>query len=409
MPQMGESLAEGTVVKWHKQVGEKVRRDEPLFEISTDKVDTEIPSPGEGFLVEVLVVEGETVPVNTVVCRLGDTPTGGGRSGKNGAPGEARPQEDGTPAATTNPSVGGGAPLAETIATSPLTSLERRIREKSSPLVRRLAREQGVELASVAGTGASGRVTKEDLFRHVEKRDLGGPEEPGDRTEPMSIMRKNIAEHMLRSRRTSAHASTIHEVDMSAADGRRKSLQERSTPGGKTRFTFLPFVLRAVARTLGKFDSLNATIEGDIIRYHSRVHLGVAVALDDGLLVPVIHDAHEKSVAELARILSDLAERARTKKLRPEEVQGGTFTVTSPGRFGGLIGTPILHQPQTGILYLGAVQKRPVVLPETDAIAVRPMAYLSLSFDHRLVDGAVADSFMSSVRSCLETEVDSWT
>jgi 2-oxoglutarate dehydrogenase E2 component (dihydrolipoamide succinyltransferase) len=260
----------------------------------------------------------------------------------------------------------------------------------------------------VEGSGTSGRVTKEDLLRHINRRQAAASHgavptaTPEDRLEPMSVMRARIAEHMIASRRTSAHVSTIFEVDMTAIEARRASLLGKFEAEHGVKLTYLPFIIEAVAAKLQRFPLLNASVEGNNVRFHGKVNIGVAVALDDGLIVPVIRDADAKDLLELARAVVDLAGRARSKKLHPDEVQGGTFTITNPGVFGSLIGTPIIHQPQVGILCVGAIKRRPVVLPETDAIAIRSMAYLSLSFDHRLIDGAVADRFMAEVVAALE-------
>jgi 2-oxoglutarate dehydrogenase E2 component (dihydrolipoamide succinyltransferase) len=400
MPQMGESIAEGTLVKWHKRVGDRVKRDEPLFEISTDKVDTEVPSETDGYLTQVLVKEGETVPVQTVVCVLGDAPPGGGSL-------------DPLPAATATRAEPARSPPAnrraesERIAAPPTGD---RLREKSSPLVRRLAAEHGVDIARLQGSGASGRVTRDDILRHIESRGTqSGPRQPAapeapseDRVEPMSVMRQRIAEHMVSSRRTSAHVTSVFEVDMSAVRALKDSVAKEFEERHRARITYLPFIISAAAVGLRRFPALNASIEGKNVRYHARVSIGVAVALDQGLIVPVIADADTRGILDLTRSVNDLARRAREKQLKPEEVQGGTFTITNPGVFGSMIGTPIINQPQVGILCVGAVTKRAVVLPDTDAIAIRSMAFLSLTFDHRLVDGATADRFLSDVKSTLE-------
>lgn len=400
MPQMGESIAEGTVVKWHKKVGDRVKRDETLFEISTDKVDTEVPSPRDGLLVRILVQEGETVPVHSVVCLLAE---GAGQPTEA----QARPPAPGagvTAARTGSPPNAGRPVSAETAERGP---------ERSSPLVRRLAAEHGIDLAQVRGSGHEGRVTKEDLLAHVAERRGGtstsAPESSAaslpveDRVEPLSVMRQKIAEHMVASRRTSAHVSSIFEVDLTPVRKLRERLATPAQGEGAPRVTYLTCVLHAVSRALRAHPRLNASLEGSQVRYHGEINLGVAVALEEGLIVPVIPRADQLDLDGLARTVSDLASRARSKKLRPEEVQGGTFTVTNPGVFGSLIGTPIIHQPQVAILCLGAVKKRPVVLEESDAIAVRSMAFLSLSFDHRWIDGSVADRFMADVKGRLES------
>lgn len=400
MPKMGESLAEGTLVKWHKRVGEAVRRDEPLFEISTDKVDTEVPAPRDGYLGEVMVAEGETVPVNTIVCRISSSP---GVPATSPATMSAVKAQAGSPReALVTGSVDERAP----------PSVATRLREKSSPLVRRLAAEHGIDLAALQGSGTQGRVTKEDLLQHIQTAGPAAasavhslPERnnapSSDSIEPLSVMRRNVAQRMVESCQTSAHVSTIFEVDMTEVGQQRKTLNQGS-PSGE-RVSYLPFLLHAVAQELLDNRWLNASLEGESVRLHGAVHLGVAVALKDGLIVPVVRNADTKSIRTLAAEVRDLATRARTKKLLPDEVQGATFTVTNPGVFGSLIGTPIIPQPQVAILCLGAVTKRPVVLPDTDAIAVRSMSYLSLSFDHRLIDGAVADRFMAKVKNRLES------
>jgi 2-oxoglutarate dehydrogenase E2 component (dihydrolipoamide succinyltransferase) len=409
MPQMGESIAEGTLVKWHKKVGDRVKRDETLFEISTDKVDTEVPSEADGYLVDVLVKEGETVPVHSVVCILGDAPAGTGRpaAAREAPPTAAAPAGRPAPA----PAAKGASPPGGD-----------RLREKSSPLVRRLAAEHGIDITGIRGTGISGRVTKEDILRHIESGASGsravpeirrtpaeragpaaGPETAAeDRVEPMSVMRQRIAEHMVLSRRTSAHVSSVFEVDMTAVRALKDSLAKDVEERHGARLTYMPFIINAVAAGLRRFPALNASIEGKDVRYHGRVHIGVAVALEQGLIVPVIRDADAMGIIEITLAVNDLARRAREKQLKPEEVQGGTFTITNPGVFGSMIGTPIIHQPQVGILCVGAVTKRAVVLPDTDAIAIRSMAFLSLTFDHRLIDGATADRFLAGIKAALE-------
>ncbi len=401
MPQMGESIAEGTVVKWHKKVGEKVRRDETLFEISTDKVDTEVPSPCDGRLAEVLVKEGETVPVHTVVCILG---TGDGAA-NDAASANAKSGSSGVlPLPTVSPGAQPSVPASGPTAPEAATSRADRLRELSSPLVRRLAAEKGIDIKTLSGSGTGGRVTKEDLLQHIARMEQPAPRvSTEDRVEPMTPMRQRIAEHMIASRRASAHVSSIFEVDMTVVRKLKDSRAAEYETQHKTKLTYLPFVLQAVARALRKHPKLNASIEGKNVRYHGEVHLGVAVALDDGLIVPVVRQADSKDLPTLAKVVSDLAQRARSKQLKPEEVQGGTFTVTNPGVFGSLIGTPIISQPQVAILCIGAITKRPVVLAESDSIAIRSMVFLSLSFDHRLVDGAVADRFMADVKNQLES------
>jgi 2-oxoglutarate dehydrogenase E2 component (dihydrolipoamide succinyltransferase) len=412
MPQMGESIAEGTVTKWHKKVGERVERDEPLFEISTDKVDTEIPSPVSGILTEIRVSEGQTVPINTVVAVIGgpapDAAADPARRTPQPAAAEAAP-----PPTPVQPPSRPSAPAAT--GRGP----------RSSPLVRKMAREHRIDLPSITGSGEGGRITKQDVLRHLEARQgseppappasspvpspvapatsATTPSAPRGRVEivPMTAMRKSIAEHMVASRRTSAHVTTVFEADVSRIVQVRESLKDTFENDEGVKLTYTPFFVRAVTGALKAAPSLNASIEGDKILYHKDYNIGIAVALEGGLIVPVVQHADEKSFLGLARAVADLAERARAKKLKAEEVQGGTFTVTNPGPYGSLFGTPIINQPQVAILGVGGIHKRPVVV--NDAIAVRSMVYLALSFDHRLVDGAVADQFMADVKRRLES------
>ena len=391
MPQLGESIAEGTIVRWNKRVGDRVDRDEPLFEVSTDKVDAEVPSPAGGVLAEVRAEVGETVPVDSVVAIIA-------------APGETVVESGGAPA----PGPSAAAPEAAGRA-SASPPPERRRAVHVSPVVRRLAREHGVDPAEVVGTGAGGRVTKDDILKLVAPASPtaaapAGPE--GDRRiEPLSVMRRRIAEHMLRSRRTSAHVHTVFDVDFSRVtalrEAHRDSYAQRGVP-----LTFLSFVAKAVVDALVEMPVLNASLtsDGAGVVHGPDLNLGIAVALDDdgGLIVPVIRRAGEKSVPELAAAIADVATRARSKRLAPEEAQGGTFTITNPGAFGSLFGMPIINQPQVAILCLGAVERRPVVIDDAGTIAARPRAYLTLGFDHRLVDGAVADRFMGRLKSGLE-------
>ncbi len=388
MPQLGESIAEGTIVRWNKRVGEQVNRDEPLFEVSTDKVDAEVPSPVGGLLAEVRVQAGETVPVDSIVATIA-------------VPGEAivesgRPPSVAEPETTVLPA--SSAPRAEPR------------RGNVSPVVRRLAGEHGIDLANVTGTGAGGRVTKHDILELVESRSAGGDAGPapaldGRRIEPLSVMRRRIAEHMLGSRRTSAHVHTVFDVDFSRVaalrEAHRDSYAKRGVP-----LTFLSFVAKSAVDALVEMPVLNASLTGDGagVVHAPCVNLGIAVALDDdeGLIVPVIRDAGGKRVAELSVAIADIAARARSKRLAPEEVQGGTFTITNPGAFGSLFGMPIINQPQVAILCVGAVEHRPVVVDEAGTLAARRRAYLTLGFDHRLIDGALADRFMARVRSGLE-------
>jgi 2-oxoglutarate dehydrogenase E2 component (dihydrolipoamide succinyltransferase) len=450
MPQMGESIAEGTLSRWLKKPGDEVQRDEPLFEISTDKVDAEIPSPTAGVLAEVLVAEGQTVPVQAVVARI-ETEKGAAVAAPPAA-GPAPAEAGALSGAPTGPRITTAAATGATSGRAPTSSpggptppaagapdgrgaggngLEDRLRTKSSPLVRKIAAEHGIDLAALRGSGIAGRVTKRDILQYIESGVPAGavgvagrtpsmhapggaaappgllPEAwPGDVVEPMSRMRSLISEHMVASRRTSAHVTSFFEVDFTRVARIRAAHRaefERTT-GGK--LTFLPFVVKVVVDALRAFPVLNASVRGNEVIYRKQYNVGVAVALDWGLIVPVIKNADNLSVTGLARALSDVAERARLKRLDPSEVQGGTFTITNPGVFGSLMGTPIINQPQVGILGLGAIEKRPKVIrgPEgEDAIAIRTCAYVSLSFDHRIVDGADADKFLAFVKRAIET------
>ena len=396
MPQMGESIAEGTIVRWIKKVGDRVDRDEPLFEISTDKVDAEIPSPAAGILAEIRVKEGETVPVDSVVATIGD------------AVGAAQSSPDTAPAATPAPD----APAVQQAAAAPpapaATDEERRAR--SSPLVRRIASEHGVDISAIEGSGVGGRVTKSDILKYLETRPAAGAPpaaahgpafRPGERVDvvPMGVMRKKIAEHMVLSRRTSAHVHSVFEVNFSRVAGLREARKADYERDG-TKLTYLSFIAWAVVDALKEFPILNSSLDGDNIVYRKDINLGIAVALDRGLIVPVIKSADEKNLLGLSRAIGDLAARARAKALKPEEVQGGTFTITNPGIFGAQFGMPIINQPQVAILGVGTIEKRAVVVD--DAIGIRPMGYLTLGFDHRLIDGAVADQFLSRIKTLLE-------
>jgi pyruvate dehydrogenase E2 component (dihydrolipoyllysine-residue acetyltransferase) len=411
MPQMGESVTEGTVTRWLKKVGETVGKDEPLFEISTDKVDAEIPSPAAGVLARILVVEGQTVGIHSVVAQI---ETAGGE--KPAAPreetGKAAPRPSPQPVSQTRAAQPSGErkPQLAAIAAEDL---------HSSPLVRRLAAEHNVDLSQVTGTGLGGRITKEDLLAFVDRQKAGlaaaakvpaapaviapapSPGAPGrDETVPMSAMRKKIAEHMVLSRRTSAHVTTVFAVDLTPLVGIYHREKERFEQQENTRLGYTPFFIRALLDGLKKFPILNSSVSGDNIVYKKDVHMGVAVALDWGLIVPVIHNASGKSFKELTSAVNDLADRARRKKLSVDEVQGGTFTITNPGALGSLFATPIINQPQVGIVGVGSINKMPVVI--NDAIAIRSIVHLSLSYDHRIIDGAVADQFMAAVKSYLE-------
>jgi 2-oxoglutarate dehydrogenase E2 component (dihydrolipoamide succinyltransferase) len=429
MPQMGESIVEGTLTKWLKKPGEKVERDEPLFEISTDKVDTEIPSPSAGTLGELLVQEGQTVQVNAVVARIDDG--SGNGAGPAKAPATAAPPpQPAAPAAP--PPVAAAPPVAEVPAPAPPPAPSSapapapQTAEPSgplSPLVRRMARENNIDLSRVTGTGAGGRITKEDLEAYLKKPAAAvsapapapaapvqapppsapiGQSQPvaKSRVEPMSNMRIKIAEHMVMSKRVSAHVTTVHRVDMTRVAKMRAKHKEDFAARYGMSLTFLPFVARAAVEALRTYPIVNASIDGTNIIYHNEINLGIAVALDNGLIVPVIRNADEKNVLGLQRSIVDLAARARARQLKPDEVQGGTFSITNFGSFGSVFATPVINQPQVAILGVGTVEKVPVVVD--DAIAIRSQCYLALTFDHRLIDGALGDQFTSKVKSALE-------
>jgi len=372
MPQLGESIAEGTVVKWLIPLSGRVEKDQSLLEVETDKVALEIPSPAAGYLAEVFVKEGETVPVGTLIARLAETKA-----------------EQAAPASVVS-RVGG-------VVVTPIAPPSG-VSDHYSPAVRQLAKERGVDLSRIKGTGDGGRVTRKDVLDYLAKRESARPTSTrsasapsvAEEILPFTPMRKTIAERMVKSRQTSAHVVTFFEADFSAIARFRE---------GKT-LTYLPFVINAVTRAIKDVPILNSSWGEKVIILKKDIHMGIAVALEDGLLVPVVRHADRKGLTQLAKEVTDLAERARTKKLNPEEVQGGTFTITNHGGFGSLFSTPIIHQPQIAIMGVGTVQKRPVVI--NDAIAIRPMCYLSLSFDHRVIDGATADQFMSKVKAYLE-------
>ena len=426
MPQMGESIAEGTIVRWIKKVGDKVDRDEPLFEISTDKVDAEIPSPAAGVVSEIRAKEGETVPVNSVVAVIGAVGEAAKAPEVEAKQVEAKAVEPPKPVAQAD-----GAAAEKPAPTAPpapsatpvraeLARPEDVIRQRSSPLVRKIAKEHNVDISNLHGTGIAGRVTKDDILGfvgragqvgrvgqagHEGQEDHGEKHTPaikpsaGDRVEKMSVMRKRIAEHMVLSRRTSAHVHSVFEVNFArVAQVREAKKAEFERAGAK--LTYLSFIVKAVVDALQAVPVVNASIDGDSVVYHKDVNVGIAVALDWGLIVPVVKNADERNLLGLSRAVADLANRARNKQLKPEDVAGGTFTITNPGVFGALFGMPIIHQPQVAILGVGNVEKRPVVID--DAIAIRPMAYLTLGYDHRIIDGAVADQFMSRVKKTLE-------
>jgi 2-oxoglutarate dehydrogenase complex dihydrolipoamide succinyltransferase (E2) component len=412
MPQMGISVSEGTILEWRKAVGDQVSADEPLADVTTDKVDVEIPCPATGVLAKIVAEPGDTVPVGEVIAEID---TGGGvvagdeTETKTAEAAPTRDEDRGT-------SNGNGETDRSTFV---------------SPVVRRMAAEHGVDLSQVEGHGVGGRIRKKDLLAHIEagpakpkEKQLHiespyRPDEPepaaapaangqapatlGGRREEMSPMRKAIAEHMVRSRRTAAHVTTIVEVDFAAVAARRAELKETFAARGVA-LTYLAFVARATVEALQEFPILNSSIEGEEIVHHDDVNLGIAVALEDGLIVPVIPRAQRLSLEGMAAAIADVAERARARKLEPDEVQGGTFTITNPGQFGAVIATPIINQPQVGILDLEAIVKRPVVVTGEgqDAIAIRPMAYLPLSFDHRALDGATAARFLARIKELLE-------
>jgi 2-oxoglutarate dehydrogenase E2 component (dihydrolipoamide succinyltransferase) len=495
MPQMGESIAEGTITRWMKQVGERVERDEPLFEISTDKVDAEIPSPAAGTLTEIKFKEGETVEVNKVVAIIGaegEQPTAPAASAQPAASAPAaqaavasepppapaapppvaaasQPVAPPPPAATTQTpqtaevagrsyddqrpgakaegqslasGAQGGNGEAQPVATGTganggAQSVEDLRRTKSSPLVRNIAREHNIDITQLEGTGMSGRVTKNDILSFIESGASAAPtpqpaaqasvqmppaQQPavqapppapaphvqpgvGDRVEPMTLMRRKIAEHMIMSQNTSAHVATVYEIDMTRIAKLRDRHKAEFLARTGTKLTYMPFIFQAITSALRKFPIFNSQVSGDQIIYKQDINLGMAVALDWGLIVPVIKRADDLSISGLARAANDLADRARNKQLKPDEVAGGTFTITNPGVFGGLFGTPIINQPQVAILGIGTIEKRAKVLttPEgDDFIAIRHMAYFALSFDHRIIDGADAERFLAYVKELLE-------
>ena len=441
MPQMGESIAEGTLSKWLKKLGDEVKRDEPLFEISTDKVDAEIPAPSAGVLAEIKVQEGQTVPVQTLVAVI---ETDKGASATAAPAAAASPAAPPVAAAQRAPAAPGGTavspPSSSTAPSRPLPpstapvvgkgdggveTAEERLRRKSTPLVRKIAAEHQVDISTIPGTGFAGRVTKQDILGAIERgapvptapgSRLPGPVPtgpvqhpvvepwPGDRVEPFSKIRKITADHMIMSRRTSAHVTSFFEVDYSrVAELRRKHKAAYAERG--VNLTYLAFIAKTCAENLRTHPVVNAAVSGDTIIYRGDVNIGIAVALDWGLIVPVVKRADELSLSGLARAINDLGERARTKKLSPDEIQRGTFTITNPGVFGSYAGAPIINQPQVAILGVGAIEKRPkvVTLPDsTDTIAIRTMGMISMSYDHRVVDGADADRFLADVKRALE-------
>ena len=422
MPQMGESIAEGTLSKWLKKLGDEVKRDEPLFEISTDKVDAEIPAPSAGVLAEIKVQEGQTVPVQTLVAVI-ETDKAAATAAPAAAASPAAPPAAAVPAAAPAPVPRSSSPVppkgdgAETA--------EERLRRKSTPLVRKIAAEHQVDISTIPGSGFAGRVTKQDILGFIERGvpaptapgprlpapAPSGPVEhpvvepwPGDRVEPFSKIRKITADHMIMSRRTSAHVTSFFEIDYSRVAELRRKHKAAYTERG-VNLTYLAFIAKVCAENLRKHPVVNAAVSGDNIIYRGDVNIGIAVALDWGLIVPVVKRADELSLSGLARAINDLGERARTKKLLPDEIQRGTFTITNPGVFGSYAGAPIINQPQVAILGVGTIEKRPkvVTLPDgTDTIAIRTMGTVSMSYDHRVVDGADADRFLADVKRALE-------
>jgi pyruvate dehydrogenase E2 component (dihydrolipoamide acetyltransferase) len=420
MPQMGESIVEGTLTRWLKKPGDRVERDEPLFEISTDKVDTEIPSPSEGVLSEVLVQEGATVAINAIVARIGDGAKTAEAPPKEQAAPPPAPQPQAKPAAAAPPAP---APAPQPATAQPAPAEQPAGGDEQgplSPLVRKMAREYNVDLTRVKGTGDGGRITKQDVevymssqaARTYESAPPAQASQPATapmplaesaktRSEPMSTMRQKIAEHMVMSQRTSAHVTTVHRVDMTKIAKLRNQAKTEFQARNGFSLTFLPFVTAAAVEALRAFPIFNASIDGKNIVYHRDINIGIAVALEGGLIVPVIRNSDEKNVAGLQRAIIDLATRARSRQLKPEEVQGGTFSITNFGSFGSIFATPVINQPQVAILGVGAVEKVPAIV-EGDAIAVRSQAHLALTFDHRLIDGALADQFCQKVKAVLE-------
>ena len=495
MPQMGESIAEGTITRWLKKVGDKLDRDEPLFQISTDKVDAEIPSPAAGTLTEIKFNEGETVEVNTVVAVLdgngagapapattAQTPAAAKTAGatkedyllgySDASQAQQKPEAPASQAAVTSEppppppaaetaksaaqsekaEVAGrsydaerpgakqeGEQASASAASVPMgeQSVEDLRRTRSSPLVRNIAKEHGIDITRLEGTGMSGRVTKNDILSYIESgaamtpqqamqtgqagagvssaqsaaQPAATPSAPSakpaaeDRVEQMSVMRKKIAEHMTMSRRTSAHVTTVYEIDMTRIARIREKHKREFQERAGTKLSYMPFIFQAITSAIRKFPVFNAQVSGEQIIYKRDINLGMAVALDWGLIVPVIKRADDLSISGLARAANDLAERARAKQLKPDEVAGGTFTITNPGVFGGLFGTPIINQPQVAILGVGAIEKRPKVVTSPDGddyIAIRSMAYFALTFDHRIIDGSDAERFLGYVKELLE-------
>ncbi|HTP69817.1 MAG TPA: dihydrolipoamide acetyltransferase family protein [Dongiaceae bacterium] len=459
MPQMGESIFEGTITKWLKKPGDKVERDEPLFEISTDKVDAEIPSPSAGVLKEIKIPEGQTVPIQTVVAVIdgaggaaATAPAAAAASAPAKVPVAPEPSPAPAAAKPATPPPPSPAPSAQP-AVTPAAAASGTGTERihSSPLVRRMAKEHGIDLASMEGSGAGGRITKEDMEAAIALQSgaahapaagapaavaapratppppppaaaavQGGPAVHGSQyipalqlgvprervyfgnyeVQPLSVMRQKIAEHMVASKHVSPHVYSVDEIDMTKVAAIRAKAKAEFESRYETKLTFMPFFVKAAVAGLRAYPTLNASLDGTNIVQHKEINIGMAVALDWGLIVPVIKGADEKNLLGIQRTLNDLAERARTKKLKPEEVQEGTFSITNPGVFGGLFGLPVISQPNVGILGLGAIEKRPVVVD--DAIAIRSMCYVTLSYDHRVVDGAIAHQFLHKVKETLE-------
>ena len=422
MPQMGESIFEGTITKWLKKAGDKVQRDEPLFEISTDKVDAEIPAPASGILQEIKVSEGNTVQVNTVVGVIGDgSAAPKSAPEKTAAPAQATPEPAKPEFTKKEAATSAPTPSLE----SSLTSADEDSDVRSSPLVRKLAREHNVDLAKVSGSGTGGRVTKQDVLDFVEQRTSAptapapsaastpSPRQapasqpsviPGDLV-PMSQMRKIIAQRMIESRRTSAHVHCMFEVDMTRIANLRNKQKSGFEKRHGARLTFMPFFVRAAIIALQQFPIVNSSLEGDSVRYHQHVNAGIAVALDWGLIVPVLKNADELNFLGLQRGITDLGERARSKKLMPTDIEGSTFTITNPGQFGAVFGLPIINQPNAAIMGVGGITKQPMVITDkdgSDSIAIRSVVHLTLGYDHRIIDGAIADQFMAVVKKVLE-------
>jgi len=449
MPQMGESIFEGTITKWLKKPGDKVERDEPLFEISTDKVDAEIPSPSAGVLKEIKIPEGQTVPIQTVVAVIDGAASAAASASTPAAAPAPAPAKAPAPAPTpsaSKPAAPAPTPAPASAAAPAPAAGTGTERIHSSPLVRRMAKEHGIDLASLEGTGAGGRITKEDMEAAIAAQSGAAPAAaptaaarpappppppapaaapgapavhgsqympalqvgvPRERLyfghyeiQPLTVMRQKIAEHMVASKHVSAHVYSVDEIDMTKVAAIRAKSKEEFEKRYETKLTFMPFFVKATVAGLRAYPTVNASLDGTNMVLHKEINIGIAVALDWGLIVPVIRNADEKNFLGIQRNLNDLAERARSKKLKPEEVQEGTFSITNPGVFGGLFGLPVISQPNVAILGLGAIEKRPVVVD--DAIAIRSMCYVTLSYDHRVVDGAIAHQFLHKVKETLE-------